>query len=663
MCIRVMSSGEHAFTADGQHEASKLSNSNLKHDADLQPLVVGARKIEICHSIAHFNQYGIGLPVLENATTAAGLSGRLPAEELIMSGAITRSSYALISAGHLGIAYSNNGPDPSLLTGKINQHNIRSDDIYSTDYSNIATEYCGWQQRPNIFIAYEPTAHDFTRNLIANKEIKRGQIFLTTRKALDFCQFVANQKHHLKIAVDGLALRYASLSAKRVITGPQISTILLAILAIIIVSTYSSLWVLFGLHVLASSFYLAVTLMRGSMIIPGSNLVLDQPPHIRHTNDRELPFYTVMVALYDEAGQVDALVASLNRINWPRDRLQVLLICEEGDVDTITKCQVYDNQEIFQTIICPVAYPKTKPKALNFALPLARGDFLVLYDAEDRPHSDQLREAHMKFGQADDLACLQAPLVIHNDNQSWFTRMFAIEYTTQFSLILPVLEKWNSPIPLGGTSNHFRTSVLRKIGGWDPYNVTEDADLGIRLARFGYRCGTIKHPTFEEAPPVFSVWFKQRTRWIKGWLQTLLVHMRNPAKLARDLGFIKTCYFHLVISAIVLSVLIHPFFIVSSIYYAVMIVQQPHLNTVAAWMLGIDAFNLVGGYSTYFAIAWLALNAKGKWHLRSSILWLPFYWLLISLAGWRAVIQLFTNPHVWEKTQHGLSEATPMNDS
>ena len=178
--------------------------------------------------------------------------------------------------------------------------------------------------------------------------------------------------------------------------------------------------------------------------------------------------------------------------------------------------------------------------------------------------------------------------------------MFAIEYTTLFGLILPVLEQWQSPIPLGGTSNHFRTQVLRKIGAWDPHNVTEDADLGIRLARGGYRCGTIKLPTMEEAPPFFGVWFKQRSRWIKGWIQTFLVHMRHPLTMMGELGWRRTLYFHLVITAIVVSALIHPLFIVSSIYYGAVLLNDISAHFVTLVILGIDVFNLVGAYSYLF---------------------------------------------------------------
>ena len=188
-------------------------------------------------------------------------------------------------------------------------------------------------------------------------------------------------------------------------------------------------------------------------------------------------------------------------------------------------------------LVVPDRAPHTKPKALNYALQFARGDFVVVYDAEDRPQPDQLRRAWEVFRHAPpELGCLQAQLNIYNPRQSWLTRQFTIEYSALFDAILPALERLRLPVPLGGTSNHFPRATLISVGAWDPYNVTEDADLGIRLARQGYRTGVLGSTTWEEAPPVFGIWIKQRTRWLKGWMQTYLVHTRDLRRLNRDLG-------------------------------------------------------------------------------------------------------------------------------
>ncbi len=663
-----MGSGEYAVGVNRRLTSDRIkfpvkehSNGNSIAEAPIAGVRPETTGNYVDPTIIHFQNFGIGLPTLVSATIVAAASGRPAAEELIRSGAISRPDFAFITAAHLGVEYSPDGPDPYLLTKHV--HRLTAGPYQplppkpAGGFSNIVTEFRGWQEKPGIYIACEPSALAAVNKLANHPGIDKSQIALSTGKVIHNCQLVAKSDFHLENAVSGLANKHPQYSASRIITGHQIAGILMIAAAILAAIIYLPASTILGLHILASVFYLSVTLMRAAMIIPGANIV--ENPDLftcrRLGLKRDMPLYTIMVALYKEAGQVDELVQSLKKLNWPADRLQVLLICEEDDPDTIFKCRAHSKGARFQTVVCPVSQPRTKPKALNFALPLAKGEYLVLYDAEDRPHVDQLNEAYDKFQRHDDIACLQAPLFIHNDQQSWFTRMFAIEYTTLFSLILPVLERWNSPIPLGGTSNHFRTGVLREIGAWDPYNVTEDADLGIRLARFGYRCGTIKLPTMEEAPPVFHVWFKQRTRWIKGWLQTFLVHTRNPVKLTRSLGMRKMLFFHLVVTAIVISVLIHPFFIASMIYYGFILAREPDLDSLTAVILGIDIFNLVGGYTTYFAVAWVTLKAKQRKYLRSSIIWIPLYWLLISLAGWRALFQMFYNPFLWEKTQHGLA--------
>ncbi|MEM8651096.1 MAG: glycosyltransferase family 2 protein, partial [Pseudomonadota bacterium] len=298
--------------------------------------------------------------------------------------------------------------------------------------------------------------------------------------------------------------------------------------------------------------------------------------------------------------------------------------------------------------------PKTKPKALNYALPLCKGEFLVLYDAEDRPSAGQLREAFTKFtSEGPTLACVQAPLHIHNFDQCWLTRLFHIEYLTLFNGILPVLAKWRTPMPLGGTSNHFRADILKKVGAWDPFNVTEDADLGIRLFREGYRCDTITLPTFEEAPSEFDAWLKQRTRWIKGWMQTILVHSRHPFLLVREIGLKNALSFHILLTALVVSALAHPillFLLFYKIFFGV-VNEQVTSDTVIFLM---SVFNLVAGYLTYGLLAYIVLNSLRKDECKTSLAGIPIYWLIISIAAWRALVQLYFKPHYWEKTPHSL---------
>jgi glycosyltransferase XagB len=212
-------------------------------------------------------------------------------------------------------------------------------------------------------------------------------------------------------------------------------------------------------------------------------------------------------------------------------------------------------------VTVPNRQPRTKPRALNYALQVARGTLVAVFDAEDIPDADELRRAANAFIEGGPrLACVQAQLAIYNDHESFLTRQFALKYSALFSGLLPALGFLRLPVTLGGTSNHFRRDLLLKIGGWDPFNVTEDADLGIRLARFGYEVSVIDSVTMEEAPASWRNWRGQRTRWIKGWIQTYLVHMRRPLRLWRDLGAWRFAGFQLTIGATILSLLVHPWF-------------------------------------------------------------------------------------------------------
>ena len=670
-----MGNGEYADDANKRLKAGEFREMEAGYLADPQTSVelpddIKALVIPQPHhadaidaSIAYLKDYNISEPELEKASHFAQVTGRFAGEELIRGGVITRNQYALATADYYGVNYSRLGPHPELLTDEtlhLTDRGLNYEPQPVTpgdDFCDVASEYRGWREKPGIFVACEPAAQRAIANMIARGRDDNSQISLTTRKALHYSQFVAKQKMHLNNAINGLAANFPDRSASKIITLRQ------CLLAILLLGGWAASYAYWPsistlvIHLIGSIFFLAVTIMRAGMVVAGADIAKSKPVNVARSalTERDLPIYTILVALYKEAGQVDELIGALSDIDWPADRLQILLICEADDPDTVMRCRQHGIDERFQTVICPPSFPRTKPKALNFALPLAKGEFLVLYDAEDRPHHLQLREAHDRFLHDEEIACLQAPLLIDNDRQSWLTRMFAIEYTSLFGLMLPVLAQWGSPMPLGGTSNHFRTNVLRDIGGWDPHNVTEDADLGIRLARGGYQCGTIALPTMEEAPPIFGVWMKQRTRWIKGWTQTFLVHTRQPVRLMRELGLRKSMYFHLVITVIVVSVLIHPFFVASAIYHGIKLSRGFQVDSISLAILAIDAFNLVGAYSTYIAVAILALDGRQRRYLYSSLVGVPIYWLLISMAGWRAIIQLFYNPFYWEKTRHGLA--------
>ena len=253
--------------------------------------------------------------------------------------------------------------------------------------------------------------------------------------------------------------------------------------------------------------------------------------------DADLPVYSVVVALHREADVAARLVAALDGLDYPRAKLDILLVLEEGDWATIAALRALDLPGRYRIILAPDGQPRTKPRALNVALPLARGDLLTIYDAEDEPEPGQLRAAAARFAVAPaQIACLQGRLAIDNFADGWLARLFALEYAALFDVLNPGLAALGLPIALGGTSNHFRTPILRRVGGWDAWNVTEDADLGLRLARCGYGVEALASATHEEAPARLAAWLGQRRRWLKGWMQTLAVHFRDPGRFVAELG-------------------------------------------------------------------------------------------------------------------------------
>ncbi len=367
-----------------------------------------------------------------------------------------------------------------------------------------------------------------------------------------------------------------------------------------------------------------------------------------------LPVYSVLVPLYREAPVVAQLIAALDAIDYPRDRLDIVLIVEHDDAGTRDAIRRAAPPSHMRVVVVPAGHPRTKPRALNYALSFARGEFVVVFDAEDQPEPDQLRKALSVFrSSAANLGCLQARLNVYNPAASWLTRQFTIEYTALFDGILPALERYRLPVMLGGTSNHFPRAVLESVHGWDPYNVTEDADLGLRLARGGYHVGVLASTTWEEAPVAYGVWLGQRTRWLKGWMQTYLVHMRQPRRLWRELGVRRFLAFNLLTGGVVLSALVHPWIYVALAWDAAagqaFAAREGLLGSVVWWFA---AFNLLASYGAAIALGAVAARSRGRgWLVRSSLA-LPLYWLAISRAAYRGVVGLVFSPHRWEKTAH-----------
>ena len=371
-------------------------------------------------------------------------------------------------------------------------------------------------------------------------------------------------------------------------------------------------------------------------------------------SDRDLPRYTVLVALFHEARVLPQLVKALAALDYPAAKLDIKLVLEEVDKETIARARAMTLPPHFEILIVPDGVPRTKPRALNYALQFASGEFLVIYDAEDRPDPQQLRMAATRFTAApEDVVCLQAQLILDNHSQNWLAKQFTIEYASLFGGILPLLDKARVPMPLGGTSNHFRIDTLRRLGAWDAHNVTEDADLGMRIYRAGLRAEVLFSETLEEAACQPGNWLRQRTRWLKGWMQTYLVHMRQPKRLLCELGLVGFLAFHGHFAGIILAALIYPVSYILIAYGAMTgwFLSQPQ-SILGHHLLVITVVNLIAGFIGSFALGVFVLKRRHLAVLLPQIPLIPAYWLLISVAAYRALYQLLTAPHYWEKTEH-----------
>ncbi|MCF6293353.1 MAG: glycosyltransferase [Robiginitomaculum sp.] len=370
-------------------------------------------------------------------------------------------------------------------------------------------------------------------------------------------------------------------------------------------------------------------------------------PDVSYASE-DLPIYTLLLPVYDEAKILPELVKSIKRMDYPTNLLDIKLLLEAGDETTLAAARKLNLPSNWQVLIVPDIGPRTKPKALNVGLARAKGSFVTIYDAEDRPDPAQLRAAVSAFANDDgNMACVQAPLGYYNADHNWITKQFSLEYNAQFKVILPALVRLGIAFPLGGTSNHFRKSALEQTRGWDPFNVTEDADLGFRLAKMGWRAGVISPPTMEEATARVRPWIGQRSRWIKGFIQTLIVHLRGGLPGGKP---IHTFGFFSVLGLAVFSAFSHGFLLLAFCLCL--------LN----WALGGPATLSGTDYllaSSGVAMAWVLLLAGchtvGKWQSFWSIISSVFYWPLQTWAALRAAIELFYKPFYWEKTDHGHS--------
>jgi glycosyltransferase XagB len=458
-------------------------------------------------------------------------------------------------------------------------------------------------------------------------------------------------------ATDRLARDHPALSARQVLTSPQRLIILMLLLALLIGAvmapqgTLQLVIVALNLLFAGSLFFKGITALVGLLGNPGIQI---SDKDVAALRDHDLDRYTILVPAYRESGVVEGLMRNLGQLDYPREKLEILLLLEADDVETLDAAKAAAPADIVRFITVPRGIPQTKPKACNVGLAFATGRYLVIYDAEDRPEPDQLKKAVAAFRHGGPkLAVVQAALNYFNADENGLTRLFTLEYSTWFDLMLPAMDRLDLVIPLGGTSNHFRTDVLRDIGGWDPFNVTEDADIGVRCAALGHEVAVVNSTTYEEANVAVGNWIRQRSRWIKGYLQTTLVHLRSPATLVRMTGVRGALSFGLLVGGTPLTFLAAPPLWGVTLLNAVAHPDwlSPALNPMAPLTTSI----LVVSFVLTSATGVLAAVRRRLWWLIPWAFLQPVYWLLHSVAAYKALWQLIRNPFYWEKTVHGLS--------
>jgi cellulose synthase/poly-beta-1,6-N-acetylglucosamine synthase-like glycosyltransferase len=369
--------------------------------------------------------------------------------------------------------------------------------------------------------------------------------------------------------------------------------------------------------------------------------------------EEDLCVYTILLPVFREVSILQQLVDGVLALDYPDHLLDVKILLEEDDTETRTAAESMELPASFELVIVEDVGPRGKPRACNAGLARARGDLLVIYDAEDRPEPNQLKKSVCAFRRVPgDVICLQAKLNYFNRSHNVLTRWFTAEYSVWFDQLLPGLQSADVAIPLGGTSNHFLTESLRELGGWNAFNVTEDADLGLRIFVRGWKTAVLDTTTYEEATSRYRNWVRQRSRWVKGYMQTWLWHMQHPVRLEREMGLKAFVVFQLFFGACTICLLLNPvYWLLTALWFAT------HLklieDTFPRPILYTGTLALFVGNTACILLALAGSFGRRNYSDVKWVLLIPVYWLLMSVAAYKALFQLFSKPSYWEKTEHG----------
>ena len=446
---------------------------------------------------------------------------------------------------------------------------------------------------------------------------------------------------------------YSVFSKKQVIFSGVISLLILY-------------WLYFGVisfliffNFIVQAFYTISVLFKLIVSLAGIKSEIEKPvtdDEVKSLKNDEMPVYTVLVPAYKEPEVIGILMDALKKMDYPQNKLDIILLLEEDDRETFEAAKNNKPPGNWRFLIVPSSQPKTKPKACNYGLFFSRGKYLVIYDAEDIPEPDQLKKAVVAFKKGGkDYICYQGSLNYFNKDENTLTKLFTLEYSYWYDYLLHGLDRLKLVIPLGGTSNHFDAEKLKELGGWDPFNTTEDADLGVRAYAKGYRIGVVNTTTFEEANSRLGNFIRQRSRWIKGYMQTWLVYSRHPIKLIKVIGFKGWVSFNLFIGGTPFASLVNP--ITWSVFFVWLLTKTKLVEPIfPPEVLYLSLFNLLFGNFLGIYLNMVAVFKRKYYTLIPFAFLNPFYWFLQSIASYKSLWQLFNKPFYWEKTQHGITK-------
>lgn len=418
----------------------------------------------------------------------------------------------------------------------------------------------------------------------------------------------------------------------------------------IAVMTVTAIWAVLTL--------VMVTCLKAATLILHLGSPIPKRRRTRRQADFRIPRVSIMVPLLKETEIAEALITRLTQLTYPKSLLEVVLVLEESDQmtrDTIARTTLPDWMSVIE--VPETGQLTTKPRALNYALDFCGGAVIGVWDAEDWPEPDQIEQVVSRFHTApEDVVCLQGTLDYYNSRSTWVSRWFTIEYAMWWRIVMPGIARLGLAVPLGGTTLFFKRHILEELGGWDAHNVTEDADLGVRLARHGYKTELLPTVTREEATSRPWAWVRQRSRWLKGFLVTYCVHMRQPARLVKDLGIWRFLGLQVIFLAAVSQFALAP--VLWSFWLSLFGVSHPvgtALGTPALWacftiFVSAELIGLV-----------LAVAAVWRPTHRHLLPWVPFmmfYFVLGALAAYKALWELVCVPFYWDKTQHGVTQQT-----